>query len=273
MASIERLDTLDRVLDLMISGCGELQEGPRIIDGETADPHSIPKVLAWQVLIKKKEDNGMRWMCGGTIVCPNFVLSAAHCFDNMSPDDVEVYAAEVDRQNPYDHEEHEVKLFHKHPLWVTKPGNGQVATEDMPRDYQYYGLDNDDTEEMDYDYTILELKRPIDLSENSNARAACLPSRSDKDRIFRDGTKFVVNGLGKGSSNKLHHATISWLEKSECGPGLTKQMFCAGGEATGNAKCLGGRGGDYFPFFPLFVRYKIQHILQIKQTIYRNSQA
>ena len=225
MASIERLYTLDRVLDLMISGCGELQEGSRIIDGETADPNSIP----WQVRLQARG-----YMCGGTIVCPNFVLSAAHCFDNMSPRSVEVFAAEHDAHDPYDHEKHEVKQIHRHPRWVP-PGHGPSTTE-----------------ELDYDYAILELKRPIDLSENSNARAACLPSRSDKDRIFRDGTKFVVSGWGKGSSNKLHHATISFLP-DHCGP-LTKQMFCAGEPGRGKGTCSGDSGGDYFLFFPLFAR-------------------
>ena len=192
------------------------------------------------------------YMCGGTIVCPNFVLSAAHCFDNMSPRNVEVFAAEHDKDDPYDHEKHEVKQIHRHPRWVPS------------------GPSTTNIKEYDYDYAILELKRPIDLSENSNARAACLPSSSDKDRIFRDGTKFVVSGWGKSvggttfpplfgtplqdtTTAKLHHATISWLQKSQCGPGLTEQMFCAGEPRQGKGLCDGDSGGDYFLFFPLFV--------------------
>ena len=219
----------------MISGCGELQEGSRIIDGETADPNSIP----WQVRLQARG-----YMCGGTIVCPNFVLTAAHCMDNMSPRNVEVFAAEHDANDPYDHEKHQVKQIHRHPRWVPS-GDGPTTN----------------IKEFDYDYAILELKRPIDLSENSNARAACLPSRSDKDRIFRDGTKFVVSGWGlnngwneNSSPAKLHHTTISWLEKMQCGPGLTEQMFCAGEPGRGKGTCSGDSGGDYFLFFPLFAR-------------------
>ena len=60
----------------------------RIANGKEADPHSIP----WQVFMFVVR-SGLRYACGGTIVSPFHILSAAHCFLNengttLTPGDV-----------------------------------------------------------------------------------------------------------------------------------------------------------------------------------------
>jgi len=59
----------------------------------------------------------------------------------------------------------------------------------------------------DYDFALLELSQPMDISEKSKARAACLPDANIAAR-FDNNTKFVASGWGdKGYS------------KTDSGPG------------------------------------------------------
>ena len=55
-----------------LSGCGE-GVADRIVGGEEADPNSIP----WQAALVRR--GGTTPFCGGTIICPRYVMTAAHC--------------------------------------------------------------------------------------------------------------------------------------------------------------------------------------------------
>ena len=82
---------------MLFPGCGEVHEDSRIVGGEEVDPHSIP----WQVHVVICDSWGCGG-CGGTIICEKFVLTAAHCMENMetgekySASGITVYAAEHD---------------------------------------------------------------------------------------------------------------------------------------------------------------------------------
>ena len=56
--------------------CGMKKPGPRIVGGTNAQPGSWP----WQVLLDFKLDKDPNW-CGGSILTPYWIVSAAHCFD------------------------------------------------------------------------------------------------------------------------------------------------------------------------------------------------
>ena len=56
--------------------CGMKKPGPRIVGGTNAYPGSWP----WQVLMDFKPFEGPVW-CGGSILTPYWIVTAAHCFD------------------------------------------------------------------------------------------------------------------------------------------------------------------------------------------------
>ena len=56
--------------------CGTKKPGSRIVGGTDAQPGSWP----WQVLLDNKAFQGPVW-CGGSILAPYWVVTAAHCFD------------------------------------------------------------------------------------------------------------------------------------------------------------------------------------------------
>ena len=77
--------------------CGTIfnnQVVPAIVGGQEAEVNSIP----WQVLIVWKM---MFAICGGTIIGPSTILTAAHCLDHgngtlLNADDIVVVVGEHD---------------------------------------------------------------------------------------------------------------------------------------------------------------------------------
>ena len=209
--------------------CGKADEIHRIVGGEEADPHSIP----WQVALVM--GNSFQPFCGGTIVSPYHVLTAAHC--TWVPF-IRVLVGEHNiKDGMHNVVRHNVQCIQNHPRYFKKP--------------------------YDNDFAIITLKTPIDLSSNSTARAACLPTKEDADVFGTNGTHFTVSGWGRltyggDTPTVLQRAEVPYFPTQACREiyanktdyeGLiTKNMLCAGTAAGGIDSCSGDSGGK--TFFP-----------------------
>uniref|UniRef100_A0A8C3BQM0 Peptidase S1 domain-containing protein n=1 Tax=Cairina moschata TaxID=8855 RepID=A0A8C3BQM0_CAIMO len=67
---------------LVASGCqaAVLPKEPqsRVVNGEDAVPYSWP----WQISLQYERDGTFRHTCGGTLIAPGWVMTAAHCISN-----------------------------------------------------------------------------------------------------------------------------------------------------------------------------------------------
>jgi len=164
------------------------KDDSKIVGGEPVEPHSIP----WQVKLPT---------CGGTIICPRFVMTAAHC-----PEAKEVYVGVHNvKDDLTEDKKHVVKKIHLHPKF-----NG-----------------------YNYDYAIMELMNPISI--NAYAKAIFLPDGSEK--YIKDKSLFLTSGWGETSnggqlSDVLLSVTLPFVAHDNCKDKyfqlLTPQMMCAG---------------------------------------------
>jgi len=187
----------------------------KIVGGEKVEPHSIP----WQVLLYRTAADGKMYLCGGTIICPRFVMLAAQCTEPGSS--YKIYIG-VHRKTTDLTEDnvHVVKKAHVHPK------NGAPNN---------------------YDYAIMELMNPISI--NAYAKAIFLPDGSEK---YNDKSLFLTSGWGETSnggqlSDVLLSVTLPFVPHGVCKDiwsQLTPQMMCAGDIDKGKIDtCNGDIGG------------------------------
>ena len=188
----------------------------RIFGGQTSND-----IIPWQVWLKsgESEEDVPVWFCGGTIICPRFILTAwSECINTLAfmfgqgPTVIvqdHDWTDEISSSNEY-----EVKRAIWHPNYTTYEAdeNGTVL------------------EWRDFNFALLELYKPIPLDARSRARAACLPRPTD-NFAFNEETRFVVSGWGHIDGygyhgygtvqDKLKVATVEYCT-SDPGPAYCK---------------------------------------------------
>ena len=208
-----------------------------IVGGSVSTPYSLP----WQVgLVRPGED---RTGCGGTLIGPNHVLTAAHCMGSA----FEVIVGEHNITAKEDGTRHKICEATSHPQYNAYTTN--------------------------YDFAIVRLSEPVEIGVR--AMPACLPDANDK-KMTGDalaGKTVTVSGWGQPKSgwnvsqhNVLHVVDVPAISNKKCNESeyrnsiyrITDAMLCAGHAEGGIDSCQGDSGGRLKQYL-IFV-YHIRNI-------------
>nr|XP_046266196.1 transmembrane protease serine 2 [Scatophagus argus]XP_046266197.1 transmembrane protease serine 2 [Scatophagus argus] len=207
-----------RAVKLQCIECGKSSKAPntRIVGGTEAVNGAWP----WQVSLQINHQH----VCGGSIINPYWILSAAHCFQKYSdPGLWMVHSGDV-------------SLF-KLSFSTGKKVKKIVSHEG------FNSINNDN------DIALLKLKTPLTFT--STVKPVCLPNTGVD---LSAGHQAWVTGWGalrsSGSSpDILNQAQVTIYSRETCNSpqvldgDITKAMFCAGKLQGGVDTCQGDSGG------------------------------
>ncbi|CAL7941480.1 unnamed protein product [Xylocopa violacea] len=201
---------------------------PSYVDGD-AEFGEYP----WQVAILKKDPTESVYVCGGTLISPKHILTAAHCVKTYAARDLRIRLGEWDVN-------HDVEFY---PYIERDVGNVYVHPE------FYAGT-------LYNDIAILRIDHEVDFLKNPHISPACLPEKREdftRNRCWTTGWgKDAFGDFGK-YQNILKEVDVPVVSNQVCeqqmrrtrlGPGfnLHPGFICAGGEE-GKDACKGDGGG------------------------------
>ncbi|XP_011642596.1 uncharacterized protein LOC105430640 [Pogonomyrmex barbatus] len=187
----------------------------------------------WQVAILKKDTTESVYVCGGTLISPRHIITAAHCVKTHAGRDLRARLGEWDVNHDvefYPYIERDIVSVFVHPEFYA----GTLAN----------------------DIAILKLDHDVDFGKNPHISAACLPDKHDDFT----GIRCWTTGWGKdafGDYGKYqnilkevdvpvvsHHVCEQQMRRTRLGPSfnLHPGFVCAGGEE-GKDACKGDGGG------------------------------
>jgi len=205
---------------------------PQIIGGSEAQPGAWP----WQVaLVTHSNPNAFNGQyCGGSLLAPNWVLTAAHCVtvgtsvDPAAAVDIVVGRHELTET---DGQRVGVSQIIVHPAW--------------------------DPESYDYDIALLRLAKPVTVNGTIGVAGAVQPvtlASPNEPALVAAERLATVTGWGtrKAGTNDypsaLYQTTVPLVTAAACAAAypaesITARMLCAGFVEGGKDACQGDSGG------------------------------
>jgi trypsin len=195
--------------------------GVRVVGGGSIDIQQAP----WQVLVGQERFGRTVSLCGGSIVDPNRIVTAAHCVftsggGQTPPGDISVRAgiSNFVAARPSDLEQ-----------------SRRVASVRIHPGYSYTQSGSPD------DVAVLYLASPLDLSA-PGVRAIGLPAPGT---MHAAGQRASLAGFGRQSGGQDADGSLHWMdtdltEQADCGGANNAVLLCA--SAAGVAVCSGDSG-------------------------------
>ncbi|CAG4931532.1 unnamed protein product [Parnassius apollo] len=224
-------EEIDNHPNLEERDCGEI-EGSRIVGGQVAKLYEFP----WMVLISYETRIGHQFLCGGSLISPLYVLTAAHCIIGRRIASVRIgdydWTSKVDCEKGTDlcesyYQEIAVSERLAHPAYQGPP----IVRNDIG---------------------LLRLSKPVNLRVK-NAGVICLPVTKQLRERRLDTEQLTVAGWGvtenHTESSVLLKVNLPVLSGEMCKAyhsrktteDTTKNILCAG--VLGKDSCKGDSGG------------------------------
>lgn len=189
-----------------------------IVGGNETSPNSRP----YQVALLMNGRQG----CGGTLISPNWVLTAGHCLDSASTNSLTVQVG-AHSMSAGDGTSHRVSQIIKHEYWQ---GANNIQS--------------------GYDIAVLRLATPV----SSSVTPASLPTQTIADQIAAVGQYVTVSGWGltyggsRTPSDRLREVALPVISNASCsselGTNVGNGVICGGGP-NGTSACNGDSGGPF----------------------------
>uniref|UniRef100_A0A8C8EC22 Transmembrane serine protease 4 n=1 Tax=Otus sunia TaxID=257818 RepID=A0A8C8EC22_9STRI len=203
-----------REVVLSNGNCGETTRAPRVLGGTPAAIETWP----WQVSLQYRREH----ICGGSIIDPGWVLTAAHCFKN----------------NPVIQS------------WRVMAGSDLLSGSTTLAVEKVFLAEVTPASPKDNDIALVKLRSPLHVS-GETCKPICLPYF---DEELVPGTSLWVLGWGYTQehgklSESLQQAEVKLVDKESCNLAayhgeVTEKMLCAGlPQAAGTGTCRGDSGG------------------------------
>ncbi|XP_053780680.1 transmembrane protease serine 5 [Desmodus rotundus] len=211
--------TSGQIVSLKCSECGARPLASRIVGGQPVAPGRWP----WQASVAL----GSRHTCGGCVLAPHWVVTAAHCVHSFRQSRLSSWRV------------HTGLVSHS----TVRPLQGAVVERIIP--HPLYSAQS-----HDYDVALLRLQTPLNFSDTVGA--VCLPA---EQQDFPRGSQCWVSGWGHTdpghthSSDMLQDTAVPLLSTQLCNSScmysgaLTPRMLCAGYLDGRADACQGDSGG------------------------------
>jgi len=190
-----------------------------VVNGVEAEPGEFP----WQASLSPDASltNGTHYhICGGSLIHPNWVMTASHCVTNTNEMSIILGAHNIEQSESTYQTFRTVQII-MHP------------------NYNDFTLDND--------IALLELDRPAQL--NDFVQVIPLATEAQMPSLASPGTELTVSGWGELANGQypsiLQEVSEPVIEQDKCNRmyrgGVTNNMMCVGDG--GGGSCYGDSGG------------------------------